>query len=176
MLMPNAAYFFNARSKNNIDISEKNFNRWLNDINEITNDGTIFHSIMSKITHQSEISKVLDSFYLQGKITKDQRKVFESKIKSILNHDKLKKYFEPESKLFNEREIITKSGKILIPDKLVFFERNKVGILDYKTGKKNDTHKKQLNIYEKALKNIGIITLEKVLIYVDKKIQVEIFK
>ena len=176
MLMPNATYFFNARSKNNIDISEKNFNRWLNDINVITNDGTIFHSIMSKITHQSEISKVLDSFYLQRKITKDQTKVFESKIKSILNHDKLKKYFEPESKLFNEREIITKSGKILIPDKLVFFERNKVGILDYKTGKKNDTHKQQLNMYEKALKNIGIITLEKVLIYIDKKIDVEIFK
>ena len=175
-LMPDATYFFNSRSKNNIDISEKKFNRWLNDINSITNDGTIFHNIMSKITHQSEISKVLDSFYLQQKINKDQIKVFESKIKSILKHDKLKKYFEPESKLFNEREIITKSGKILIPDKLVFFERNKVGIVDYKTGKKNDTHKHQLNIYEKALRNIGIITLEKVLIYVDKKIEIEIFK
>ena len=131
---------------------------------------------MSKITCQSEISKVLNSFYIQQKITKDQTKEFESKIKSIFKHDKLKKYFEPESKVFNEREIITKSGKILIPDKLVFFERNKVGIVDYKTGKKNNTHKQQLNIYEEALKNIGIITLEKVLIYADKKIEVEIFK
>ena len=73
------------------------------------------------------------------------------------------------------REIITKSGKILIPDKLVFFEENKVGIVDYKTGRKNNTHKKQLNIYEEALKNMGIITLEKILIYTDKKIEVEIF-
>ena len=174
-LIPNGTYFFNARSKNKIDISEKNFNRWLNDIDSVTNDGTIFHNIISKITCQSEILKVLDSFYTQGKITNIQREEFKSKIKSIFNHKKLKKYFEPKYQAFNEREIITKSGKTLIPDKLVFFEENKVGIVDYKTGRKNNTHKKQLNIYEEALKNMGIITLEKILIYTDKKIEVEIF-
>ena len=174
-LIPNGTYFFNARSKNKIDISEKNFNRWLNDIDSVTNDGTIFHNIISKITCQSEILKVLDSFYTQGKITNIQREEFKSKIKSIFNHKKLKKYFEPKYQAFNEREIITKSGKALIPDKLVFFEENKVGIVDYKTGRKNNTHKKQLNIYEEALKNMGIITLEKILIYTDKKIEVEIF-
>ena len=98
-----------------------------------------------------------------------------SKIKSIFNHKKLKKYFKPKYQAFNEREIITSSGKILIPDKLVFFEENKVGIVDYKTGRKNNTHKKQLEIYENSLNNMGIITLEKVLIYTDKKIEVEIF-
>ena len=174
-LIPNGTYFFNARSKNKIDISEKNFNRWLNDIDSVTNDGTKFHNIISKITCQSEILKILDSFYTQGKITKGQRIEFELKIKSIFNHEKIKKYFDPKYKAFNEREIITGSGKILIPDKLVFFEENKVGIVDYKTGKKNNTHKKQLDIYEKSLKNMGIITLEKVLIYTDKKIEVEIF-
>ena len=174
-LIPNGTYFFNARSKNKIDISEKNFNRWLNDIDSLTNDGTIFHNIISKITCQSEILNVLDSFYTQGKITNIQRDEFKSKIKSIFNHKKLKKYFDPKYQSFNEREIITSSGKILIPDKLVFFEENKVGIVDYKTGRKNNTHKKQLDIYEKYLKNMGIITLEKVLIYTDKKIEVEIF-
>ena len=85
-LIPNGTYFFNARSKNKIDISEKNFNRWLNDIDSVTNDGTIFHNIISKITCQSEILKVLDSFYTQGKITNIQREEFKSKIKSIFNH------------------------------------------------------------------------------------------
>ncbi len=174
-LIPNGTYFFNARSKNKIDISEKNFNRWLNDIDSLTNDGTIFHNIISKIRSHSEISKVLESFYTQGKITEGQRIEFELKIKSIFNHKKLKKYFKPKYQAFNEREIITKSGKALIPDKLVFFEENKVGIVDYKTGRKNNTHKKQLDIYEKSLNNMGIITLEKVLIYTDKKIEVEIF-
>ena len=170
------SYFFNARSKNKIDISEKNFDRWLNDVNELTSDGTIFHNIMSKIKYQSEISKILESFYVKGKITKTQRKEFESKIKLIFKHEKLKKYFQSELKSFNEREILTKSGKILIPDKLVFLERNKVGLIDYKTGKKNNAHKQQLNVYEEALKNMGIITHEKVLIYTDEKIEVEIFK
>ena len=175
-LIPNGIYFFNARSKNKIDISEKNFNRWLNDVNELTSDGTIFHNIMSKIKYQSEILKILESFYVKGKITKTQRKEFESKIKLIFKHEKLKKYFQSELKSFNEREILTKSGKILIPDKLVFLERNKVALIDYKTGKKNNAHKQQLNVYEEALKNMGIITHEKVLIYTDEKIEVEIFK
>ena len=95
---------------------------------------------------------------------------------SIFNHKKLKKYFHTEFKTFNEREILTKSGKTLIPDKLVFLGKNKVGIIDYKTGKKNNAHKQQLNIYEEALKNMGIITHEKVLIYTNNKIEVEIFK
>ena len=175
-LVSNVSYFFNARSKNKIDISEKNFNRWLNDINKVTNDGTIFHNIMSKITHESEISKVLNSFFELRKITKTQKREFESKIKSIYNHEKLKKYFGPKSKVFNEREIITRSGKSLIPDRLVFLEKNKVGIVDYKTGRKNNMHKLQLNNYEKELKNMGLFTLEKVLIYANKKIEVEIFK
>ena len=175
-LIPKETYFFNSRSKNKIDISEKNFNRWLDDINSVTNEGTIFHNIMSKINYEPEISKVLESFHMQGKITKTQRKEFKSKIKSIINHEKIKKYFKPKVKSFNEREIVTKSGKTLIPDKLVFLERNKVVIVDYKTGKKNNTHKQQLNIYERALKDMGIITHEKVLIYTDEKIEVEIFK
>ena len=148
----------------------------MNDVNAITNEGTIFHNIISKIKHHSEISKILEGFFAQGKISKTQRKEFESKIKSIFNHKKLKKYFHTELKTFNEREILTKSGKTLIPDKLVFFQRNKVGIIDYKTGKKNNAHKQQLNIYEEALKNMGIITHEKVLIYTNNKIEVEIFK
>ena len=175
-LVSNVSYFFNARSKNKIDISEKNFNRWLNDINKVTNDGTIFHNIMSKIILESEISKVLDNFYSLRKITKTQRQEFESKIKSIFKHEKLKKYFGSKYKVFNEREIITRSGKSLIPDRLVFLEKNKVGIVDYKTGRKNNMHKLQLNNYEKALKNMGLFTLEKVLIYANKKIEVEIFK
>ncbi len=176
VLVSNVSHFFNSRSKNKIDISEKNFNRWLNDVDIVTNDGTIFHNIMSKITHKSEISKVLNSFFELRKITKTQKREFESKIKSIYNHEKLKKYFLTELKVFNEREIITKSGKSLIPDRLVLLEKNKVGIVDYKTGRKNNIHKLQLNNYEKELKNMGLFTLEKVLIYVNKKIEVEIFK
>ena len=175
-LIPKATYFFNSRLKNKIDVSEKNFNRWIDDVNSVTNEGEIFHNIMSKINYEPEISKVLQSFLMLGKITKTQKKEFKSKIKSIINHEKIKQYFQPKVKSFNEREIITKYGKILIPDKLVFLETNKVVILDYKTGKKNNTHKKQLNIYEEALKNMGMITLEKVLIYTDEKIGVEIFK
>ena len=78
------------------------------------------------------------------------------------------------SQLHGENAVLSKTVRFLLSP-LVFFEENKVGIVDYKTGRKNNTHKKQLEIYEKSLNNMGIITLEKVLIYTDKKIEVEIF-
>ena len=54
--------------------------------------GQYFTILSQKITCQSEILNVLDSFYKQGKITNIQREEFKSKIKSIFNH-KTKKIF-----------------------------------------------------------------------------------
>ena len=83
-------HIFSIRSKNKIDISEKNFNRWLNDIDSVTNDGTKFHNIISKITCQSEILNVLKAFIHKGKLL-----IFKGKIQS-----KLSQYLTIKLKIF----------------------------------------------------------------------------
>ena len=48
-------------------------------------------------------------------------------------------------------------------------------IIDYKTGEKSSTHKKQLQKYEKTLNSVGFIIEKKILVYIHKEIVVEEF-
>ena len=70
------------------------------------------------------------------------------KILQIVNHPDLKRYYDGDLVYFNEREIISKKGFVLVPDRLVFLNDSEVVIIDYKTGKENDSHKIQLNKYK----------------------------
>ena len=51
---------------------------------------------------------------------------------------------------------------------VVLNKDNKAIIIDYKSGAPNNYHKKQLNSYEKALKNMGYDTLKKLLLYMEE--------
>ena len=56
------------------------------------------------------------------------------------------------------------SGKTYIPDRILFKD-NKVVIIDYKTGKKEDVHKEQIIKYSTVLKDMGYDNISLFLIY-----------
>ena len=45
-------------------------------------------------------------------------------------------------------------------------------IIDYKTGKENDSHKIQLNKYKSVLEEMNFKVVEKILIYINEKIKI----
>ena len=59
-----------------------------------------------------------------------------------------------------------------MPDRLVFLNDTDVAIIDYKTGKENDSHKIQLNKYKSVLEEMNFKVSEKILIYVNEKIKI----
>jgi ATP-dependent exoDNAse (exonuclease V) beta subunit len=56
-------------------------------------------------------------------------------------------------KVLNERPILLPSGKLFIPDK-VMVRPNDIVVLDFKTGKKESKHEKQVRNYKKHLEEI----------------------
>ena len=66
----------------------------------------------------------------------------------------------------NEEEILLSNGRVLRPDRLIF-EENKVTIIDYKTGLKNITHKKQILEYKTEIENMGYKVKECLLVYIN---------
>ena len=86
-------------------------------------------------------------------------------------HPELKDYFDPEKKVFTEREILTDSGLILIPDRLVF-QGNRVAVIDYKTGRANSEHQRQIDSYAGVLEKLNYEVIEKALVYIDKEITI----
>ena len=59
-----------------------------------------------------------------------------------------------------------------MPDRLIFLNDTDVVIIDYKTGKENDSHKIQLNKYKSVLEEMNFKVAEKILIYINEKIKI----
>ena len=160
------------RIKQNILINSRNTDSWMNDLNEAQEEGNIFHQIMEEINSNKEISIALSRFYQSGLIRLSDMKYYEEKILQIVNHQDLQRYYDGDLVSFNEREIISKKGFVLVPDRLVFLNNKDVTIIDYKTGKKNDSHKIQLNKYKSMLEEMNFKVAEKILIYINEKIYI----
>ena len=75
-------------------------------------------------------------------------------------------YFLPRLKVKNEEEILLSNGKTIRPDRLVF-DKEKVTVIDYKTGRHRDDHVKQVEKYKRALKAMGYENVVCILAYID---------
>ena len=163
----------NSRIKQNIIISSKNSISWLNDFDYAQEEGNVFHKIMEEISSKKDVILVLNKFYDLGVIDDGQKKEYERNILTIINHTDLNKYYKEELISFNEREIISKSGAILVPDRLAFINNSEVAVIDYKTGSESLSHINQLNKYQGVLEEMNIKVVEKILIYVGEKIKIK---
>ena len=67
-------------------------------------------------------------------------------------------------------------GKSLIPDRLIFLDKIRVVVIDYKTGVEEESHLTQLKKYEQILKEMGLKVVKKILVYIADKIEIKIPK
>lgn len=131
-------------------------------------EGIILHWLLSKITSHSDIDHAITAALIEGKIDPSQTNEIKSKLEEICNLEEIKYYFRPGVNCKIEADILQSDGSVLRPDRIVF-EENETIIIDYKTGKLNDTvYFKQLSNYENALLALGYNTIKKMLVYVDE--------
>lgn len=137
-------------------------------VEEAKQEGIRIHQILSKIKTHEDIDKAVENAALEGLIDKEDRYLLSKKIRDIIRHPEIVSYFEPGIRCKLEAELITHTGEILRPDRIVF-DFNKTILIDYKTGKKNNTHYfKQLLKYESALLAMGYTNIKKLLVYIDE--------
>ncbi|MCK4561398.1 MAG: UvrD-helicase domain-containing protein [Flavobacteriaceae bacterium] len=144
---------------------------WDTERGEAIRFGNLIHEMMSKIISEKDIENTIIQFINKGFLEKKKKGEIKSIILSIVNHEQLKAYFQEDSTVMNEREILTEDKQILIPDRLIFNE-NKVTIIDYKTGKPDKKHQYQIESYASVLQNMNFVIDEKLLVYIDDKIEV----
>ncbi|MDN3722987.1 UvrD-helicase domain-containing protein [Aequorivita sp. SDUM287046] len=127
--------------------------------------GNLLHEIMAKINVRSDAERVLSELSLRSIISPKEFEKLQKTIHQILNHPDLKELFNGSAKIYNERNIITKTGLVLRPDRINIDERNNAVIVDYKTGNVNIFHRDQLLEYANALSEMGFNVEETLLIY-----------
>lgn len=129
--------------------------------------GILIHHILSKIKTREEVVHVLEKTAQEGLLKSTQAEDINAAIRQIVMHPTLAAFFESGPEIKTEVEILTSSGKVLRPDRLIIHETD-VTILDYKTGeRKDDAYAQQLQEYEDACRTLGFKTVHKYLVYVN---------
>lgn len=88
-------------------------------------------------------------------------------------HPALKPYFKEGLKVLTEQEIVDENKNVYIPDRLVF-KGSKVVIIDFKTGKKESKHKKQILSYKTVLEKMKYQVDKCILVYLGAYVTVEV--
>ena len=96
-------------------------------------------------------------------------------IDSLFSDHKILKYFDKKWLVRTECEILSASGKINIPDRLLFDKKSKkIIIVDFKTGERSSDHNEQITKYANILESMGYKVIEKVLIYTEKQDKIKL--
>jgi ATP-dependent exoDNAse (exonuclease V) beta subunit len=135
--------------------------------------GILVHYILSQINSKDDIDSVVEKSILSGEITQLEAELIKKDLKNILINNKISKYFEPNLIVKNEFEILTETGEILRPDRVVIID-NVAIVIDYKTGMKNASkYHSQMQDYKNALLKLGYTLVIKIILYIHEK-EVEI--
>ena len=130
--------------------------------------GIFTHEILSQIKTKKDVTKVLNSYLLEGKITNEEKTSILERIKSVLNNDKYSNYFEENLKIINEREMFATENeqtKTYRPDRLVETKDGFI-IIDFKTGEEKEKDQKQVETYKNKLEQFGKKVVKTDVIYI----------
>jgi len=139
---------------------------------EALEKGNLIHLLMSKIYTKADISTTLNGFFKAGVISSTQSHELLGTLEAIVSHPLLVPYYSSDVKVYNEKEIMTSGGKIIIPDRLVLFSDLTAVIIDYKTGDPYSKYEKQLNTYSEIIQDMGYKVIKRILVYINSGLQV----
>ena len=140
-------------------------------IKEAIAEGNLFHDTMQEIKHHGDEVFVFQKLRRLATIREEKIAALQLKVQTVLQDPALFALFENEAQVYNERDIITKQGHTLRPDRLNFHpQTNSVTIVDYKTGTPSYDHEDQINGYANALVEMGYAIKDKILVYTNQTI------
>ncbi len=161
-----------AKKEHDIKVISNSGYLWDTEQQNAIEKGNLIHDIMAHINTKEDIAFVINEFMSSGTINKEQANSLLITIHQIVEHPELENYFDQAQTIYNERDIITKAGKILRPDRLVINKKSQGVIIDYKTGLHNPKYQHQLQDYQDVLEDMGIEVTHKILIYVNDIIKI----
>ncbi len=161
----NLSYLSQSPTDHGLKIFNKEAMLWETDAEERIQFGNHIHHVMEQVISKDDIPHLKEEILSKGVLSNIRLNELFEIIDSIVSHPELRSYYYPSLNVINERDIITKEGEILRPDRMVFHNDNSVTIIDYKTGGANKGHQQQINKYAEAIQEMGYRVKEKILVY-----------
>lgn len=116
--------------------------------------GDLVHEVLSKINTLDDAQDVIRQYVNDGCIDDNKAAELYDKFEQITRLEEIKEAFSKDAKVRNEMEILTQDG-IKRPDRYVELH-DKVILIDYKTGKMDESYYEQLKDYVNVLKEMNV--------------------
>jgi len=162
-----------SKESHNIKVVTKSAMLWDSSKEEALEKGNLIHNIMAKIITKNDVELAITDYLANAIITTDQAKKLTEIVTQIVTHPALCMYYHENLTVYNERDIISKEGLILRPDRVVFVTNNEAVIIDYKTGMQDRNHEQQLQSYQDVLLDMNIRVTKKMLVYINEAVLVK---
>ena len=133
--------------------------------------GDFVHQVLSEIHSQDDIDRKLKPYKDAGVIDDKTATMLRDLFTQMVHHPVISPAFLPEAKIKNECEILSKDYGILRPDRYAELQ-DRIYLLDYKTGKPEKEHHRQLRQYVTVLKKMVSKTIEAYLVYLGDSIDI----
>jgi ATP-dependent exoDNAse (exonuclease V) beta subunit len=129
--------------------------------------GLLMHEILAGIKTGDDIDSAIRAAQTGGILTEEEKEQIKSEIEKVITMNETKDWFSGNWEVKTEADILLPGGKTIRPDRVMIKNSNAV-IVDYKTGKKSDSHIQQLNNYARVLEQAGFTQIEKYILYLDE--------
>lgn len=128
--------------------------------------GRQLHSVLEECQSAEQIAPIVQEKIQKGELEQQFLQEIQSNALEIFQHPKMVDLVSKATSILNEQVLICRDDQLLRPDKL-FIYPDRCVVLDYKTGKKESKHLKQVERYMETLKEMGFARVEGVLLYTD---------
>ena len=105
-------------------------------------------------------------------LLEQDKDLVEEKLKEVVNHPQLSSFFDGTDHVLCEQELLLPNGPTLRPDRINLAKSGAATIIDYKTGKPNQTDSKQIKSYAAALNDLGYSRITTYLVYINQKVEI----
>ena len=127
--------------------------------------GDLIHEIMAGVRVIDDVDIMLNKLNVARYYGQNVCKKIKKQITNIINNKMISHLYKKDLKVFSETSILSKDGEIHRPDRVVVHSKNEASLIDYKTGKIDDSHKHQMKKYHNLLVQLGFIKVNKYIIY-----------
>jgi len=135
--------------------------------------GNAFHLAISKINNKKEIDEKINQLIKVGEIENCFKNELIQKLYNLFSNKKYQDILIGNSKIISEPNIVVDRANIKRPDKIIF-KPKETNIIEYKTGKIKEEHKKQLREYVKYLNKMRYPKIKGFIYYTNQDYLLEI--
>lgn len=130
--------------------------------------GNLLHELFANIIYANDINTAVNDFVQRGLIKSEESSVYRSKVEQTVEMLSADGYFSPLHEVYNERDLLYNNSTFR-PDRIELVDGKKAFLLDYKTGKPELVHKRQLEQYATVLREMGFEVIRQRLCYLNPK-------